>query len=124
MDAGIRPKPENRQARIEARARELMIEAGVAAEFFTPHSPPWEQREVKIRNEALDRAREEVNLELGLPILDTGDDATPPIDWSPEPKDALRAALRERDDAERDRDKAATIARNAIQHGGRCRRAA
>jgi hypothetical protein len=37
------------------------------------------------------------------------------IDWSAEPRDGLRAALRERDAYERDRDRAAVVSRNATK---------
>jgi len=35
-----------RQQKIEARAREIMLDGGMSPEFFTGHSPPWGQTEV------------------------------------------------------------------------------
>ncbi len=107
------------QERIMARAKEIMLAAGMAPEFFTSHGPAHGPKEIAIRDQAMSQAREAIATEWGVPQwrpANGGDE----INWEAEPRPALALALAARADAEKNRDKCAIIAHNAQAMLAKC----
>jgi hypothetical protein len=101
-----------RQDRINVRAAQLLNEA---FEKDPPANAWWGEREVRLRDECLRRAEQEIDA-LGFSY-------TPPdalassegVDWSGDPRENLRRALAEKAEAERLRDNAGETAMRAAK---------
>lgn len=105
--------PASREELIAKRASALMREE-MDESFFTPWSPAWGDNEVAIRERCRKRAEDEVDAMHPVvgPYVPNGvseDDC----DWSLPPRDGLRRALAERDEAIRLRNAAAEVADRA-----------
>jgi hypothetical protein len=120
MDAATYPKltDSQRQERVSNRARELMLSGGMG-EYLDGRGPAWTDVQIKLRDEAFAQAQAETDAEYGAPSW-SPDGAETDIDWSAEPRDGLRVALRERDSAVRVRDAAAGVVERALQRKANC----
>lgn len=115
MDVSLTPRLSGpaRTEKIAQLAKTLMQANGMDDKWFSGHSPCWGDAQIAIRDNAFAEAQAQIEAEHGVPtwqpqtqVVDDND----PIDWGAEPRDGLRLALRERDNALALRDRAALIA--------------
>ena len=106
-----------RTSKIATLAKTIMQANGMTDEWFTGHSPVWGDEQIAIRDNAFVEAQAQVEAEYGVPTWSpqTPVDDSDVVDWSAEPRDGLRLALRERDNALALRDKAASVANRSAQ---------
>jgi hypothetical protein len=100
-----------RQDRVQAKARELMLQHEGMAEYMLPGSPAWGQEQIDIRDRCFAAAQAEVDVAYYSYKGVKGPDDE--IDWSQPAREGLRAAQGEVDLAQQAVEEAQTVYQRA-----------
>lgn len=113
MDIGVKPhlSDQARQEKLQARAKELMLQHECMVEYLLPGGPAWGPPQVEIRDSCFAAAQAELDVEYYVYAGLKGDDDQ--VDWAQPVREGLRQALAERDLALQVRDQAESVYRRA-----------
>jgi hypothetical protein len=100
-----------RQERVQAKARELMLQHDGMAEYMLPNSPAWTQQQIDIRDKCFAAAQAQLDVEFHNYKGVKGPDDD--VDWAQPAREGLRVAQGELDLAQQAVDEAQTVYQRA-----------